>query len=94
MRRFSHRVAALLFVFLLAIGTSAPLAQANSAGQPLGSAYEDGTVLVGYHVWCGRLLRDFAADRNTRTHAWYRWFNEFPTLVLFAAVLLVVLKPF
>ena len=51
MRRFSHRVAALLFVILLAIGTSAPLAQANSAGQTLGSAYEDGTVLVGYHVW-------------------------------------------
>jgi len=49
---------------------------------------------VGYHVWCGRLLRDFAADRNTRTHAWYRWFNEFPMLVLFATVLLVVLKPF
>ena len=51
-------------------------------------------LLVGYHVWCGRLVRDFAADRNSRTHVWYRWFNEFPTLVLFATVLLVVLKPF
>jgi len=39
-------------------------------------------------------VRDFAADRNSRTHVWYRWFNEFPTLVLFATVLLVVLKPF
>ena len=25
---------------------------------------------------------------------WYRWFNEAPVLVLFAVVLLVVLKPF
>jgi putative membrane protein len=51
-------------------------------------------LLIGYHVWCGRLLRDFAADRNTRSHRWYRWFNEAPTVVLFAAVFLVVFKPF
>jgi putative membrane protein len=51
-------------------------------------------LLVAYHVWCGKLLRDFAADRNTRSHAWYRWFNEVPVLVLFAAVFLVVFKPF
>ena len=51
-------------------------------------------LLVVYHVWCGKLLRDFAADRNTRSHVWYRWFNEAPTLILFAAVFLVVFKPF
>jgi len=52
-----------------------------------------GAVLVGYHLWCGRLLRDFRADRNTRSHLWLRWFNEFPVLVLVAAVLVVVFKP-
>jgi putative membrane protein len=51
-------------------------------------------VLVAYHVWCGKLMLEFRADRNTRSHVWYRWFNEFPTLVLFAAVFLVVYKPF
>lgn len=51
-------------------------------------------VLVGYHLWCGRLLREFAADRNRRGHVWLRWFNEFPVLVLVATVLLVVFKPF
>jgi len=51
-------------------------------------------ILVGYHLWCGMLLRDFAAGRNTRSHLWFRWFNEFPTLVLFATVFLVVFKPF
>jgi putative membrane protein len=51
-------------------------------------------VLVAYHVWCGKLMLDFRAGRNTRSHVWYRWFNEFPTVLLFAVVFLVVLKPF
>jgi putative membrane protein len=51
-------------------------------------------LLAGFHVWCWRLLRDFAAERNTKSHAWFRWFNEVPTIALFAIVLLVVLKPF
>ncbi len=50
-------------------------------------------VLVGYHVWCGKLLLDFRHERNTHGHVWYRWFNEFPVLVLAAIVLLVVFKP-
>ncbi|HEX6295799.1 MAG TPA: CopD family protein [Burkholderiales bacterium] len=51
-------------------------------------------ILAGYHLWCGVLLRDFAAGRNARSHVWFRWFNEFPVLVLIATVLLVVFKPF
>jgi len=51
-------------------------------------------LLAGYHLWCGMLLRDFAAGRNTKSHVWLRWFNEFPVLVLFATVFLVVFKPF
>jgi putative membrane protein len=51
-------------------------------------------VLVGYHLYCGRLLRAFAADRNRRGHVFYRWLNELPVLVLFAAVILAVVKPF
>ena len=49
--------------------------------------------LVGYHLWCGKLMLDFRAGRNRRTHTWFRWFNELPTLVLVAAVFLVVFKP-
>lgn len=51
-------------------------------------------LLAGYHLWCLRLLRAFAADRNTKSHLWYRWFNEVPVVILIATVLLVVLKPF
>ena len=51
-------------------------------------------VLVAYHLWCGKLLIDFKHDRNAKSHVWFRWFNEFPVLILFAAVILVVVKPF
>ena len=49
---------------------------------------------VGYHHGCGRLLRRFEAGNNQRSHVFYRWFNEVPVLLLTAAVLLVVIKPF
>lgn len=50
--------------------------------------------LIGYHLWCKKLLREFEHHANRRTHTWFRWFNELPVLVLMAVVLLVVLKPF
>ena len=51
-------------------------------------------LLIGYHHACGSLLRKFEKNRNTRSHVWFRWFNEVPTLILLATVILVVLKPF
>jgi putative membrane protein len=51
-------------------------------------------LLVAYHLWCGKLLTDFKHDRNTRSHVWYRWFNEVPTVLLVAGVVLAVVKPF
>ncbi len=49
---------------------------------------------LGYHHACGVLLRKFASNRNERSHVFYRWFNEVPVLLLLAAVILVVVKPF
>jgi putative membrane protein len=51
-------------------------------------------VLVAYHLYCGKLLLDFKHDRNSRSHVWFRWFNEFPVLILIAVIVLVVVKPF
>lgn len=51
-------------------------------------------LLVGYHHYCGKLMRDFAQGQNRHSHVWYRFFNEIPVLLLFAVVFLVVLKPF
>ena len=50
--------------------------------------------LVVYHFYCGKLMRDLKAGNNTHHHVWYRWFNEVPVIVLFAVVILVVVKPF
>lgn len=51
-------------------------------------------LLTIYHVWCALLVRQFARGENRRSHVWYRWFNEAPTLVLIAVIILVELKPF
>ncbi|NQD39105.1 protoporphyrinogen oxidase HemJ [Permianibacter sp. IMCC34836] len=51
-------------------------------------------LLIGYHIWCGKLLADFAADRNRRSERFYRAINEIPVLPLIAIILLAVLRPF
>lgn len=51
-------------------------------------------ILIGYHLYCGKLLNDFKHDRNRHGHVFYRWLNEFPVLILIAAVILAVVKPF
>ena len=51
-------------------------------------------LLVAYHLYCGKLLTDFARDRNAKSHVWFRWFNEIPVLFLAAGVILAVVKPF
>lgn len=50
--------------------------------------------LIVYHLQCGRLLRQFAAGEIRHGHVYYRVFNELPVLILFAIVILVVVKPF
>ena len=50
--------------------------------------------LAVYHIWCGKLMLDLRHERNRKSHVWFRWFNEFPVLILIAVVLLAVFKPF
>lgn len=51
-------------------------------------------LLVAYHIYCGRLVKAFAEERNRHGHVWYRIFNELPVFVLVATVVLAVVKPF
>lgn len=51
-------------------------------------------LLLGYHGYCGYILKQFAADKNQRSDKFYRWFNEFPVLILFAVMILAVVRPF
>ena len=50
-------------------------------------------LLLAYHLYCFKLTRDFAANRNTRSAKWYRGFNEVPSLLLIGIVILAVVKP-
>jgi len=49
--------------------------------------------LIGYHIHCGKLLKDFKHDRNTHSHVFYRWYNEVPVAFLFLIIIMVVVKP-
>jgi putative membrane protein len=51
-------------------------------------------LVLGYHHACARLLRKFEAGTVKRGHVWFRWFNEVPVLLMVAAVVLAVVKPF
>ena len=50
-------------------------------------------VLIAYHVWCYLLMRDLRNGRK-RSSTWYRVFNEVPSVLLIAIVVLAVVKPF
>jgi putative membrane protein len=51
-------------------------------------------LVIGYHHSCGSILKKFEKGVNTRSHKWFRVFNEVPVFMLLAIVLLVVVKPF
>lgn len=51
-------------------------------------------LLLGYHHYCGRLVRALAEDRSPHSERFYRIFNEAPALLLILIVILVVVKPF
>ncbi len=50
--------------------------------------------LIGYHLWCYRLMSDLRTGRNRHGDRWYRLFNEVPALLLIGIVILAVVKPF
>ncbi len=50
-------------------------------------------ILYIYHAYCFKLLNDFKQNKNTKSPLFYRIFNELPVLVLFAVIILAVVKP-
>lgn len=52
------------------------------------------SVLLGYHHLCARYIRLLKEEKNPHSHLFFRWFNEFPVLILITVVILVVVKPF
>ncbi len=49
-------------------------------------------LLIGYHHMCGAYLKKFANGTNTKSHTFFRWFNEAPVVLLIGIVLLVVVR--
>lgn len=49
--------------------------------------------LWGYHLMCGHYAKRFKQNNNTHSSRFYRMFNEAPTGLLVAIILLVVIKP-
>jgi putative membrane protein len=50
--------------------------------------------LAGIHGFYGRLLRDFANDRNKRPAKFFRQINEIPFVLAIVIVIMVIVRPF
>ncbi|MBR1216818.1 protoporphyrinogen oxidase HemJ [Bradyrhizobium sp. U87765 SZCCT0131] len=50
--------------------------------------------MSGLHGFFSARVRDFALDRNTRSHKFYRIINEVVTLLMIGIVIMVIVKPF
>ena len=99
MARKLYRFMGPLMVLALVFGIWLWLGYGVGLGAGSGNGWMHGklvlvVLLLGYHHLCGRMVRGFERGANRRSHVWYRWFNEFPVLLLVAIVLLVVVKPF
>ena len=49
-------------------------------------------ILIAYHFYCGRLMKQLAAEECDFTGQQFRWFNEFPTVFFVIVVMLAVFK--
>ena len=52
------------------------------------------SLLIVYHFICGNYLNKFENRLSIKSHVFYRFFNEFPVLILFAVVILAIVKSF
>lgn len=51
-------------------------------------------LLLVYHFLCWQHLKNFRDGKNTKSHKWFRVFNEIPVVLLIIIVILAVVKPF
>jgi len=51
-------------------------------------------LLIGYHLYCGKLIHDFANRSNQKPEKFFRMINEIPVIPLVGIIILAVVKPF
>ena len=49
--------------------------------------------MSGLHGYFAKLVKDFEADKRTKSHKFYRIINELPTVLLIVIIFLVIFKP-
>ena len=97
MARKLYRFSSLLMVPALALGLVLWLYHGIGRGPGSGWMHVKLVLVIGtigYHHVCRSLLRNFEQLKNTRSHKWFRVFNEVSVLMFAATVVLVVVKPF
>ncbi len=47
-----------------------------------------------YHMYLGKLTRNFAQDKNLHGSKFYRLINEVPTVLMIGIVIMVIVRPF
>lgn len=50
--------------------------------------------LTIFHMHCKKMVEVFRRDENARSHKFFRYYNEIPTLLMISIVFLAVTKPF
>lgn len=50
-------------------------------------------LLAIYHLYCGRIVKTFKRNANLRSHKFYRYFNEVPSIILIVVIIMVVVQP-
>tara|TARA_B100000941_G_C28193416_1_gene393124 strand:- start:6 stop:440 length:435 start_codon:yes stop_codon:yes gene_type:complete len=50
-------------------------------------------LLTAYHFYLGRKLEQFRLNLNQRSHKFYRYINEIPTILLILTIFVVIFKP-
>lgn len=51
-------------------------------------------LLAIYHIYLVKIMAIFSENRNTKSHVFYRYLNEVPTIFLIVIVSMVVFRPF
>lgn len=51
-------------------------------------------LMSGFHGACSKWRKNFLEDRNTKSHRFYRYANEVPTVLMVIIVIMAIAQPF
>jgi len=51
-------------------------------------------LMIVYHVWCKKRMKEMQEGHLDKSGVFYRWMNELPLVILSVILIMVVVKPF